>query len=121
MKLPHVVLNLAISQAHKSPLDYKHGAVIFYRKTILGAGFNWPKGPMTYEKKVHSIHAERDCLAGLRHDQIQGASLLSVRVGPEGSMKCSAPCEGCRKLLTRKLIRCVFYFDYYGKMNCIWL
>ena len=42
MKLPNGVLELAKSQAAKSPMSHMHGAVIWKKGKIIGAGYNYP-------------------------------------------------------------------------------
>jgi deoxycytidylate deaminase len=118
MKLPHSVLDLALTQAQKSPMHYKHGAVVWKGKRILGSGYNWPVAPPCTDKRRFSIHSERDALKGLRGDQIRGASILSIRARNDGSINWGAPCKGCEKLLRRKGIRNVYWFDEAGALVC---
>ena len=113
MKLPDNILNLAITQSKKSPMNQKHGAVIFKGKDILGTGFNFNVNNLyDASSRAFSIHAEKDCLKGLRFDQIINSDILVVRVTKSNKLAYSAPCKGCRKLLRRKGIRKVYWFDY---------
>ena len=121
MKIPPGTVDLAVSQAMKSPMMYKHGAVLWKGKTILSAGYNWPVGPPGGDKRRFSIHAERDALAGLRGDNVYEASILSIRVRKDGSIATGEPCLGCRKLLKRKGIRNVCWFDNEGNLVCLCL
>ena len=114
MKLPNGILELASLQATKSPMGYRHGSVIFKGNNILGAGYNWPVAPPTVEHRRFSIHSERDALKGLRGDQVYGSDIFSVRVTSGGAFANAAPCKGCRKLLKRKGVRKVHYFDEDG-------
>lgn len=115
------ILPLAISQALKSPMRYKHGAVVFKDKGVIGAGYNWSDLPPTTEKRKFSIHSERDALKGLRADQIRGADILAIRVRRDGTVSTGACCKGCTKLLRRKGIRRVFYYDKNGDFTCTYL
>ena len=116
MKFPNGMIETACSQACKSPLGYRHGSVIFKGNKILGAGYNWPVAPPGGEKRQFSIHSERDALKGLRSDQVRGSDIFSVRVTRGGSYALAAPCKGCQKLLKRKGIRKVHWFNEDGKI-----
>ena len=118
MKIDDNILELAVTQAHKSPMHYRHGAVIWKGKTILGTGYNFPASPPTVDKRRFSIHSERDCLKGLRGDKIFNAELLCVRVTPGGAMGSSKPCRGCMKLLRRKGLKNVYWFS--SKMRTVY-
>lgn len=120
MKLPSGALELAISQALKSAMTHKHGAVIFKNGKIIGAGYN---NPMTASQNARpvSIHSEKDCMKGLRGDQIYGANIVAVRVTHKGQLSHGAPCKGCKKLMQRKGIKRVFWFDDTGNINCTFL
>jgi deoxycytidylate deaminase len=120
MKLPKGTLDLAISQALKSAMTHRHGAVIFKSGKIIGAGYNVPM-TTKHKSRAVSIHSEKDCMKGLRGDQIYGANILAVRVTPTGSLSHGAPCKGCKKLMKRKGIERVFWFDESGDMNCTFL
>ena len=117
MKLPNGVLELAISQAMKSPMQHMHGAVIWKKGKIIGAGYNYHLSASTKNLRRVSIHSEKDCLTGLRGDQIYGADILAVRVTKKGQLSHGAPCKGCKKLLMRKGVRKVWWFDDLGKLT----
>lgn len=117
MKLPKGVLELAISQAIKSPMQHKHGSVIWKGKTIIGAGYNHHmSAPMPNNRKV-SIHSEKDCLTGLRGDQIYGSNVLAIRVTKTGQLSSGGPCKGCQKLLKRKGIKKIYWFEESGSLT----
>jgi len=115
-KFPKGILEVASSQALKSPMGYRHGSVVFKGNAILGAGYNWPVAPPGGDARRFSIHSERDALKGLRGDQIYGADIFSVRVTKGGAFANAAPCKGCQKLLKRKGIRKVHWFDDEGQV-----
>ena len=112
------MLPLAISQAKKSPMVHKHGAVIFKNKTILGAGFNQHNAPPNDSKRKFSIHSEKNALLGLRQDQIYGASMLAIRINASGQITSGAPCKGCSKLMKRKGIKKCYWFDENNNLIC---
>ena len=119
MKLPNGALELAISQAFKSPMNHRHGSVIWKGKQILAAGYNYHiSAPNRYTRGI-SIHSEKDCLKGLRAEQIYGANILAVRITNAGNLSHGEPCTGCKKLLKRKGIRKVFWFNEDKELNYI--
>ena len=93
---------------------------IWKGKNILGAGYNYHmSAPCSTNSKSRgfSIHSERDCLNGLREQQIYGSDMLAVRVTNSGELSHGSPCKGCRKLLRRKGIKKVFWFDFDKSLN----
>jgi len=121
MKLPRGVLELAVSQSQKSNMQQKHGAVIWKSKTILGAGYNQHASISSQSKRKFSIHAEKDCLVGLRGDQIYGSNILVVRISKSGSLSHSEPCNGCKKLLKRKGVVKAYWFDNQGNLSITYI
>jgi deoxycytidylate deaminase len=122
VKIKDDILELAISQAKKSPMGYLHGAVLFKSNRVIGTGYNWPVAPPGGDSRRFSIHAERDCLKGLRADQIYGSTVLSVRITKKTeSLASSRPCKGCTRLLRRKGVESVFWFDSDGNLNRTYL
>ena len=69
-----------------------------------------------FNRKV-SIHSEKDCLTGLRGDQIYGANVLAIRVTKAGQLSSGGPCKGCQKLLGRKGVNKIYWFDDEGNLN----
>ena len=117
MKLPRGVLELAVSQALKSPMQHMHGAVIWKNKKIIGAGYNYHLTSPSDKQRKFSIHSEKDSLNGLRSDQIYGSDMLAIRVSKSGELSHGAPCKGCKKLLKRKGVRKIFWYDNEGFLN----
>ena len=114
MKIDDQILELAVTQARKSPMQYRHGSVVWKNNRILGTGYNFPIAPPGGDKRRFSIHSERDCLKGLRGDQVYGASLLCVRITQAEMLVNSKPCLGCIKLLKRKGLRNIYWFNSSG-------
>jgi len=122
VKLNTNFVELAIMQARKSPMQYRHGAVLWKDNKILQTGYNFPVHMPVEDTKQFSIHAERDCLKGLRSDQIYGSSLLSVRITNKiENLTSSKPCRGCMALLRRKKVKRVFWFDSDGDLHRLYL
>tara|TARA_B100000035_G_scaffold207211_1_gene177251 strand:+ start:607 stop:975 length:369 start_codon:yes stop_codon:yes gene_type:complete len=111
MKLPNGVLELAKSQAAKSPMSHMHGAVIWKKGKIIGAGYNYPISAPNITQRQVSIHSEKDCLNGLHSNQIFDSCVLTVRVTKNGDMLNGQPCKGCKKLLKRKGVKKVYWYD----------
>ena len=109
------ITELLASEAKKSPMQYRHGAVIVKKGKILGSGYNIHCQPPRLEniyriqRKNPSIHAEMSCLKGLRHDQIRGSDIFVGRISKKGEFRMSYPCKRCISLLTRKGIKKVLY------------
>ena len=106
-----VITNLAIKEALKSKMRYKHGSVIFNNQGILGSGYSWSRFKPNQEQKVLSIHSERDALKGIPVRYLRGAFMLNVRVTKIGLLTCSKPCVGCQKLLKRKGLLKIYYYE----------
>ena len=121
-KIDDGIVELAICQARKSPMQYRHGAVLWKDGKILQTGYNFPVHMPGGDTRQFSIHAERDCLKGLRSDQIYGSSLLSVRITNKvENLTSSKPCRGCMALLKRKKVKRVFWFDSDGDLHRLYL
>lgn len=122
VKIPDNIVELAICQARKSPMLYRHGAVLWKDGNILQTGYNFPVVMPRKDAKQFSIHAERDCLKGLRADQIYGSTLISVRItNKQELLTSSRPCKGCMRLLRRRRVDRVFWFDSDGNLNRTYL
>ena len=122
-------IEVIISQAEKSPMQYRHGAALIKKGKILGKGYNIfclpasskMKNLFLPNRKRPSIHAEMSCLKGLRHDQIRGSTVYVVRLSRSGELKLSFPCKRCISLLTRKGIKKVMYSKNDGSFGAIYL
>ena len=119
MKIRNDIIELAISQARKSPMKHRHGSVIWKSNQIIGAGYNWPGGQVPSGGwRRYSIHSERDALKGIRLERLYGASLICVRLSrSKEQLSWSKPCDGCVKLLKRRGLRNIFWFDSNGTLN----
>jgi deoxycytidylate deaminase len=103
------VFEKAISLAKKSTMLQKHGAIIISKNgEILGQGFNTLSNFMSHQ---WSCHAEISALLSIKNkrEKLVDASLLVVRIGNDGEVKLSKPCEKCRKEISKFGIKRVFY------------
>jgi pyrimidine deaminase RibD-like protein len=86
-------IDLAQSEARKSPMRSRHGAIAVRRNKVLGIGHN------KYTSTKYALHAEKSCckdVGDLR--QLCGATIYIVR---DSEHRLSAPCRKCGKLLRR--------------------
>ena len=100
--------------ALKSNMLHKHGAVVICPKgKIIGSGYN--RTPTGWSNGL-SCHAEMDAMSalrgrgrfggGCRHDQM---TLMVVRVGPDGELKLSEPCQHCKESIAELGIKKIFF------------
>lgn len=55
-------LKLAIDQAEKSSLAFRHGAVLISRHRAIGTGYNHARVFLTHRYQMPSTHAEMDAI-----------------------------------------------------------
>lgn len=113
MKVPLKVIELAVKEAIKSKYRIRVGAVIFNRKTVISTGHNYAlKSVRSITKKFvkyrYSVHAEVDALLRARTD-LNGASILVVRINNKGELRYSRPCKECNGYLNHVKIKNIFY------------
>jgi deoxycytidylate deaminase len=103
------VFDKVILLAKKSPMLHKHGAVIIWNGEVLGQGFNHQSSYMSHS---WSCHAEVAAILSVRSAEkwkMLDATLIVVRVGNDGNVKLSRPCENCTKQIQKCGIKKVFY------------
>ena len=114
MKLRQFVINLAVSEAKKSPHNnYKLGCVIFNKKRILSVAHN---KPFSWSSKVHprfknwptSIHAEVAAIISAR-TELKDSKLLIVRINKANQLRLAKPCKHCLQYINYVGIRIVYY------------
>lgn len=105
----------AISQANRSPMLHRHGAVIVRNGVIVGKGFNHH---VDYFHHSFSLHAEVDAIMDLRKKYaaecrskkwIRECRLYVVRVSGTQELRLSQPCRNCRKCIEGIGIPVVMY------------
>lgn len=111
------LLPLAVTQALKSPMLHRHGAVIWKRNQVLGAGYNH-SNTFSDSARRHSVHSEKDAMKGLHESQLRGASVLAIRLNKSDEIVSGAPCKGCSKLMKRKGISKCYWYDTNNNLNC---
>jgi len=115
MKLRGDVVGVAISEAVKSPMLFRHGAVVVSeRGEVRGRGYNnyISAGRGVEVGRRRSIHAERAALRKLSVEERRGVVVIAVRVGEGGDLREGAPCKGCQSFMRRCGVRvCVYRLD----------
>lgn len=109
-------LNKAFNLAGESELpDFKHGAIIVKNGNQIGSGINALKNnPKSLEPGykafgVVSVHAEIAAIRSCKKSNLEGATIYVARMGKNGAMAMSRPCENCQKALKEAGIKKVFY------------
>ncbi len=115
---------LAMKTAELSLCQFKHGAVITYKRKPISVGCNIPKmsgsirrlirgAPYNQtaenrRKRSDQIHAEVVAILKARSD-LHGATLYSARYRPRGFVGDSCPCDSCSQIISISGISCVVY------------
>lgn len=98
---------MACKVAHKSSMRSRHGCIILHGNRVVACGYNKYLARPYNDK--WSLHAEEAALIGKEKGFFSGATMLIVRLGPEGGIVLSKPCERCEKLIRATGIRAVYY------------
>lgn len=106
-------ISLAIDEAHRSEHSTRHGAVVVKKGKVIQSGRNQycslQRVKHFQSKKIWSIHAEMNVLAGLPKKITRGAEIYIVRVRRDGTLSNSKPCSICMSLIQGAGIRRIFY------------
>ena len=114
------VIGMAINEANKSYIRFRHGAVIIYRGRIVAKGYNKQKSVRNILKhhKIFngnkSVHAEIDAIFdlvknGFNVNILKYCTMIVVRLPGSGyidiknTSEClySKPCQKCSKILIK--------------------
>ena len=107
-------LSLAAREAHRSPMKFRHGAVLVKGGRLLSKGFNHYRKTIGGESYC-STHAEMDTLRrlGTHKESLQssrGSDLFVVRMGKDGLLRRnSKPCPICVEWMHRYGVNRVYY------------
>lgn len=107
-------LTLAAREAHRSPMKFRHGAVLVKGGRLLSKGFNHYRTTIGGESYC-STHAEMETLRKLgRHKEgiraAKGSDLFVVRMGKDGLLRRnSKPCPICVEWMHRYGVNRVYY------------
>jgi len=106
------IIEIARTVASKSTMKIKHGAVIFYKNTLVASGYNTRNYKLS---NTFSIHAEQNALNDFFKQKkhkcgFEFFSLFVVRLSDTGVLMNSKPCLNCScTLLGVSCINRVFY------------
>lgn len=118
--------DLAMKTAELSSCQFKHGAVITFKRKPISVGCNIPKMSHSVRRLIRGakynqtaenrrnrsdqIHAEVVAILKARCD-LRGTTLYSARYRPRGFMGDSCPCDSCSQIISLSGIRCVVYAE----------
>lgn len=109
-------LDIATDIAMKSTMMQKHGAILVYKKDIIGYGYN-------HHVNNFCIHAEMAAIMSLKGKNKQllnQCDLYVVRVGPKRynfPLKYSKPCQKCQDAINKCRIKKTYYSTNYNYDN----
>ena len=96
-------------ELHKSTLNFRHGAVLVAPGGKVVASHN----RLRTNQKVKSIHAEVSVIQKFMNrfsrQLLRECILIVIRENGKGELRNSAPCEACRKYITKHAIPVVYY------------
>lgn len=117
---------LAMKTAELSLCQFKHGAVITFKRKPISVGCNIPKMSNSIRRLIRGapynqtaenrrnrsdqIHAEVVSILKARCN-LDGATLYSARYRPRGFFGDSCPCDSCSQIISLSGIRCVVYSE----------
>ena len=119
------LLKLARLQAEKVEMlrkqhktTFRLGAVLFDGNRVINVGRN-------YSNKTHpqsnnpykTVHAEFDTILGVPRWQLEGSSLLVVRLNMGGQFVLAKPCEYCDVLIRAANLKEVFWTNNQGGID----
>lgn len=115
---------LAMKTAELSLCQFKHGAVITFKRKPISVGCNIPKMSNSIRRLIRGapynqtaenrrsrsdqIHAEVVAILKARTN-LHGATLYSARYRPRGFFGDSCPCDSCSQIISLSGISCVVY------------
>ena len=112
------IVNSAIEQALKSELMYRHGAILFSRRSILSKGYNKFDVTQLQNNNI-SVHAEMSCLKSFRRDvKYNKCHILVVRINSSNKLVNSRPCKDCIASLRNISIKNIYYSNEAGEILC---
>lgn len=90
---------------------HKIGAVIVYKKYILGLGYNKNKTSPKANHPYKHLHAEESALinAAINHDNVIGSTLYLYRKNKKGELSNARPCPYCMKAVKDAGIKRICY------------
>ena len=113
MRAADTIIGCAIEESSRSSHYEKHGAVVYKKGKIKQSGRNQycdaKRVRHFNSKRIFSVHAEMNALAGIPKRITKGADIMVVRTNKEGELCNSHPCEVCMSLIRSANIRRILY------------
>lgn len=97
----------AIQQGFKSLYKKRLGAVVVYRKNIVGRGYN--KVHSTGVPRLDGKHAEIEALDNTRAKYRHGSTVYVCRVTKRGTLALAKPCSSCKSIMIKMGVKYVWY------------
>lgn len=107
----HRHLQLARVLATKSTHCFRHAAIVYRKKSLIGVGWNCNK----YTSQVNrnfpypTRHAEIDAMLSSERDDLSGCDVLVIRLSRTGHLLNSRPCTMCQQTMKQRGIRRCYY------------
>ncbi len=92
-------------------MECKHGCVLLHHGKIISTGYNYDK--VQYKSKILcnntscSTHAEMSAIISLKGKKAD--TLLVIRVGKDGTLRDSKPCQYCYQFIHKNQIKKIYY------------
>jgi len=92
-------------------MECKHGCVLLHHGKIISTGYNYDK--VQYKNKILcnntscSTHAEMSAILSLKGKKAD--TLLVIRVGKDGTLRDSKPCQYCYQFIYKNKIKKIYY------------
>lgn len=102
-----VFQQMAIEQSKKSSYKMQMGAVVVYRKNIVGKGFNIVHS--TGASHCEGRHAEREALYRTTAKYRDGATVYVCRITKRGTLAMAKPCDACQTVMRKMNVKYVWY------------
>lgn len=107
-------IGLATKVAHSGE-HHQHlmGAVLVKSGNVISVGHNSFKShPLM--GKIKTLHAEVDCLIGVRYKDISGSTMFVSRINRHGKLGMSKPCSICTDILKSYGVSKVYFTTALG-------
>ena len=99
----------AKTQASKSTMTHKHGAVIIHNNEIIGRGHTHHAYYMVHGKSCHAEIAAIHSVSRRNRPKLHESCLMVLRIGNDGQLKNSKPCDKCADIIRKMKIKNVVY------------
>lgn len=96
-------------------MEHKHGCVVLHHGKIMSSGYNYDRVQYKHKNKYKygctntscSTHAEMSAILSLKGKKAN--ALLVIRIGKDGSLRDSKPCQYCYEFIHKIGIKKVYF------------